>query len=106
VLSEFAGAAESLQQAYLVNPYDIDSIAAQLAIALHAPAEELHRRMRLLRSAVASLDVHTWATRFLSTVQAAGAWRRPRLRPRRVAPSPTRTAAALLGGALTRGQVP
>jgi alpha,alpha-trehalose-phosphate synthase [UDP-forming] len=104
VLSEFAGAAERLQHAFLVNPYDIDSIATQLEVALQASAEELHRRMRLLRSAVASLDVHAWATHFLSAVQAVGAWRRPR--PRRMTSTPARTAARVLAGALTRGRAP
>src|SRR5690606_23434648 len=57
VLSEFAGAAEHLGQAYLVNPYDVESVATELARALSAPADELRSRMRALREAVALLDV-------------------------------------------------
>ena len=34
VLSEFAGAAEELTEALLVNPYDVDAIAAEVACSL------------------------------------------------------------------------
>jgi trehalose 6-phosphate synthase/phosphatase len=64
VLSEFAGAAEHLAQAYLVNPYDIDSVANILGRALDAPPEENTRRMRALRAALERLDVHDWAATF------------------------------------------
>ncbi len=70
VLSEFAGAAEHLGQAYLVNPYDVESVATELARALSAPADELRSRMRALREAVALLDVHAWADRFLRQLRA------------------------------------
>ena len=36
VLSEFAGAAEELRQAWLVNPYDINGMKAALMEAYHA----------------------------------------------------------------------
>ncbi len=65
VLSEFAGAAEHLDQAYLVNPYDVDSVAAELQRALNAPRLETKQRMRALRAVVQRLDVHAWADGFL-----------------------------------------
>jgi alpha,alpha-trehalose-phosphate synthase [UDP-forming] len=65
VLSEFAGAAQHLTEAYLVNPYDIDGVVTALASALDDPAGERRRRMRSLRAVVAGLDVHQWSERFL-----------------------------------------
>ena len=70
VLSEFAGAAEHLTQAYVVNPYDVDSVAAELRRALTAPVEELRSRMRALRRELAALDVHAWADGFLRQMRA------------------------------------
>ena len=65
VLSEFAGAAERLQEAYVVNPHDVDAVATQLDRALHDPIEERRRRMSALRKTVESLDVELWARSFL-----------------------------------------
>ena len=42
VLSEFAGAADELRQAYLVNPYDINGMKAALLEAFDADAEGDH----------------------------------------------------------------
>ena len=38
VLSEFAGAAEELSEAFLCNPFDVESIKQQLLAALSAPS--------------------------------------------------------------------
>ena len=55
VLSEFAGAADELRQAYLVNPYDINGMKAALLEALTAPTpKDLTRRMRAMRKTVAA----------------------------------------------------
>lgn len=70
ILSEFAGAAEHLQAAFLVNPYNIDGLATTLTQALQTPTDELKKRMRHLRHAVAGLDVHEWADRFLRQLAA------------------------------------
>lgn len=71
VLSEFAGAAEHLDQAYLVNPYDIENIAEQLERALEATPEEATKRMHALRAVLSGLDVHVWADGFLAQLQAS-----------------------------------
>ena len=65
VLSEFAGAAERLQEAYVVNPHDVDAVATQLDRALYDPIEERRRRMGALRATVQALDVERWARGFL-----------------------------------------
>jgi len=65
VLSEFAGAADELIDAVLVNPHDAESVVAALRAALAMPDDEVAERMRRLRSVVATHDVHEWAESFL-----------------------------------------
>lgn len=65
VLSEFAGAADELRQAWLVNPYDINGMKAALLDAYHAPPKEVSRRMRAMRKTVRRHDVAAWAATFL-----------------------------------------
>ncbi len=71
VLSEFAGAADELRQAYLVNPYDINGMKAQMLEAYLADDKELTRRMRAMRKTVAENDVTNWARNFLGDLAAA-----------------------------------
>ena len=70
LLSEFAGAADELTDALIVNPYDIDGVAAAMHRALTMPADERGRRMRALRAQVAANDVHCWVERFLASLAA------------------------------------
>jgi trehalose 6-phosphate synthase/phosphatase len=69
VLSEFAGAADELTDAFVVNPYDVDAVAETIHTALHMSAPERRRHMRLLRTRVASGDVHRWADGFLAELE-------------------------------------
>jgi len=70
VLSEFAGAADELRQAYLVNPYDINGMKAQMLEAYRADEKELTRRMKAMRKTVAENDVNNWASNFLADLSA------------------------------------
>ena len=65
VLSEFAGASEELRQAYLVNPYDINGMKAQMLAAYSANEKERTKRMKAMRKTVAEHDVAAWAGSFL-----------------------------------------
>lgn len=69
VLSEFAGAAEQLDQALIVNPYDIDGLATAIERAIEMPADEQQRRMTALRRTVRRWDVHAWAERFIAALE-------------------------------------
>ncbi|MFC0863575.1 trehalose-6-phosphate synthase [Sphaerimonospora cavernae] len=69
VLSEFAGAADELRQAFLVNPYDIAGMKRAMLAAMRATPHELARRMRSLRRRVAGHDVDRWAGDFLSALE-------------------------------------
>jgi trehalose 6-phosphate synthase len=70
VLSEFAGAADELRQAWLVNPYDINGMKAALLEAFRADSKELGRRMRAMRKTVSSNDVQAWAESFMDELSA------------------------------------
>ncbi|WP_309136415.1 alpha,alpha-trehalose-phosphate synthase (UDP-forming) [Nocardioides campestrisoli] len=65
VLSEFAGAANELRQAWLINPYDINGMKAALLEAFQAPPRERSRRMKAMRKTVVEHDVKKWAAEFL-----------------------------------------
>jgi trehalose 6-phosphate synthase len=66
VLSEFAGAAAQLQRgALLVNPYDVEGVAATIERAVTLPPDEQAARMRRLRRAVKEHDLFWWVDAFL-----------------------------------------
>ncbi len=71
VLSPFAGAAEELDGAILVNPYDPDEIAEALNTALLMPLEDRLARWRTMREAVWQNTAATWAKRFLAELEQA-----------------------------------
>ena len=68
VLSRFAGAAEQLTAAVLVNPYDTCGTADAIQRALQMPLEERRQRHAALLSNVGHYDVHWWSRRFLETL--------------------------------------
>jgi len=72
ILSEFAGAAESLGgEALVVNPFDTERFADAIGHALELPAANRAERMRALRAAVARYDVHDWVADFLARAESA-----------------------------------
>jgi trehalose 6-phosphate synthase/phosphatase len=71
ILSEMAGAAEELQEALVVNPFDVDAVAEALHRALSMPEDERRARMSALRDRVRAHDVHAWVGRFLESANAA-----------------------------------
>ncbi len=68
ILSEFAGAAEELTDALLVNPYDIDAIAARLKQAFEMSPEERAARLRKLRAQVHRNNLEHWSELFLDAL--------------------------------------
>jgi trehalose 6-phosphate synthase/phosphatase len=65
VLSEFAGAAEELFNATLVNPYDARGVADAIAAALQTSAASESDRMGPMRQRVMKFDADWWAKTFL-----------------------------------------
>lgn len=75
VLSEFAGAALELRQAYLVNPYDLDGMKDTIMRAMDASYGEKAMRMRALQRQVWTHPIDVWAGRFLDDLAEIGASR-------------------------------
>jgi trehalose 6-phosphate synthase len=73
VLSRFAGAAEQLKEALLVNPYDTMRTAETIQRALQMPLEERQRRHQALLDRIRAQDVHWWRRRFLEALAAVPA---------------------------------
>lgn len=69
VLSRFAGAAEQLTDALLVNPYDTAGTADAIQQALHMPREERVVRHAALMQNICLHDVHGWAREFLQALK-------------------------------------
>lgn len=70
VLSRFAGAAEQLKEALLVNPYDTDGTAETIQRALQMPLDERRQRHQALLQRVRDEDVHWWRQQFLDALAA------------------------------------
>ncbi len=68
VLSEFAGAADEMGSALLINPHDIDGLKDTIVRALEMPSGEQGRRMRALRKRVRDHDVEDWSREFLEAL--------------------------------------
>jgi trehalose 6-phosphate synthase len=71
VLSEFAGAAKELRQAYLVNPYDINALKGRILEAINDTPRNKRRRMRIMRQQVFEHDIDHWAKVFLADLESA-----------------------------------
>ena len=68
VLSEFAGAANELFSALIVNPYAPHEMTEALRAALAMPTEERRGRMSAMRDRVCKYDSHYWAKSFLDAL--------------------------------------
>ncbi|MBA2642301.1 MAG: bifunctional alpha,alpha-trehalose-phosphate synthase (UDP-forming)/trehalose-phosphatase [Actinobacteria bacterium] len=66
LLSEFAGAAQVLPGALLVNPWNVESVVDQLGTALELEPRERRRRLETMTKRVEALDVGRWADGFLT----------------------------------------
>lgn len=69
VLSRFAGAAEELDAALLVNPHDPDEIAHAFNTAATMPLSERQERWHAMMDTLRRNDVGHWARNFLETLR-------------------------------------
>jgi trehalose 6-phosphate synthase len=69
ILSRFAGAAQQLRQALIVNPYDEESMVEALARALAMPLNERRDRWQSLMASVTSDGIERWREHFLHDLQ-------------------------------------
>lgn len=70
VLSRFAGAAEQMGEALLVNPFSREEVADAIKRALTMPLEERKRKWQTLMQVVRDTDVSVWRDDFVSTLRA------------------------------------
>ncbi|HEU0072007.1 MAG TPA: trehalose-6-phosphate synthase [Alphaproteobacteria bacterium] len=71
VLSSFAGAAEQLETALIINPYDVEEMAETMDRALDMPLDERQHRWRIAMDSVTRLDIGHWRSNFIATLRGA-----------------------------------
>jgi trehalose 6-phosphate synthase len=65
ILSRFAGAAQELQGALIINPYDIEHTADAIKQALEMPKEQQHQKMKQMRRMIMNHNIYSWASNIL-----------------------------------------
>jgi len=71
ILSVFAGAAERLEEALIVNPYDVGGLAAAIHRALQMPIDERRQRHAALAKRIRAEDISWWRRTFLAHLEEA-----------------------------------
>jgi trehalose 6-phosphate synthase len=69
VLSQFAGAAEELSEALIVNPYNIEETADVIRLALEMSLDERRRRHEALLAKLRCHDAADWCRSFLTRLE-------------------------------------
>ena len=68
VLSRFAGAADELDGAVIVNPYDIEAVAEAMHLGLIMPLDERQDRWRRLFAQIQKRDIGYWRQSFVDAL--------------------------------------
>jgi len=68
VLSRFAGAADQLKDALIVNPFSREEVGDAIREAIAMPLAERRRRWEAMMSIVMSADVNAWRDDFVTTL--------------------------------------
>src|SRR4029077_1919362 len=69
VLSKFAGAANELDTALLVNPHDIDGMARTIATALSMPLTERRMRWETMMTKLHAHTIQNWFAEFVDALK-------------------------------------
>jgi trehalose 6-phosphate synthase len=88
VLSKFAGAANELDTALLVNPHDIDGMARTIAVALSMPFPERRMRWEAMMSKLRRRSIQQWFTSFVDALETARVERESAAEPIESLPAP------------------
>ncbi|MDD3799196.1 MAG: trehalose-6-phosphate synthase, partial [Novosphingobium sp.] len=72
ILSRFAGAAQQLEDALLVNPYSADDVAHAIRVALEMPRKERKERWEKLIETVREDNVLRWTEDFVGDLETIG----------------------------------
>jgi trehalose 6-phosphate synthase len=60
LLSRFTGAADEIEGAVLINPFNVDGLADGIRLAMEMPLEERQRRMRRMRADLRRATIFDW----------------------------------------------
>lgn len=71
ILSRFAGAAEQMTDALIVNPHDLQEVAMAIRHALHMGLEERRRRWSRMMADLEANTVQHWVSGFLAALEEA-----------------------------------
>jgi trehalose 6-phosphate synthase len=66
ILSSFAGAADQLREAIIINPFDVDDIAESIEAALAMPLAERRERWAAMFETISRDDIAHWREAFLA----------------------------------------
>jgi len=69
ILSKYAGAAEQMKEALLVDPYEHDSMAKALKKALRMSKSERLERYRYLSQGLKNFDIIRWRDQFITDLK-------------------------------------
>jgi trehalose 6-phosphate synthase len=72
VLSKFAGAANELEAALIVNPHDVDGMARTIATALSMPLAERRLRWEAMMDKICGHTIQRWFADFVEALQDTG----------------------------------
>jgi trehalose 6-phosphate synthase len=72
ILSHFAGAAEQLRDAILVNPHDVGEMAQAIESAINMPKDERVARHRAMHAAVFDENIGRWTQNYLGALRGSG----------------------------------
>jgi trehalose 6-phosphate synthase len=71
VLSRFAGAAQQMGEALIVNPFDTHEVAEAIRTALAMPKSERIRRFERLYATIDATNIGWWTKRYLDALAGA-----------------------------------
>lgn len=98
LLSRFTGAADEIEGATLVNPFNADGLAQGICAAVTMPADERESRMQRMRASLRRATIFDWVQGIFGAAAAIQPdERRPRPRARPLPPDPATLAYALDG---------
>ena len=73
ILSRFAGAAEQLSDALIVNPYNVEEVSASIYSAIKMSLPERQQRHASLMKNIETHTAANWAQNFLTALATTGA---------------------------------
>ena len=66
ILSQFTGASRELQDAVIINPYDVEEMADAIKLSLTLEFSERSERMRRMRATVKDHNIYRWAGKLIA----------------------------------------